>query len=701
MKFYATQRFQFFVSHALNSSPMALFQKAPTTSEEIAKYGPLAIPPSEVAEMDEEQWYAEAYRGDDSPQLTIRAVLMGSFLGFFLAMTNLYIGLKTGWHLGVAITACIMSYSLWQVLLKSGLARTQMTILENNCMQSTASAAGYSTGGTFVSAIAALLMISATEANPGGEHLSVWVLLAWTFFLAILGVVLAIPMKRNMINQEKLKFPSGLAAASTLQSLYADGTEATRKARALLWSGLVGAAVPVLIDAHFLIDRVRTTATDVYYRTIFPSTSKLFDFLPGKGTKLVDGQQVDAHPSDWNIVMDHNPVMIAAGALVGLRVALWMTFSALALAYWVGPMAQLNMSENASGEMFAAVTAPGKAWKEIGLWLGAPIMVASGLLSFAFQWKTIGRAFRGIGKGGSEETNNFSAGIEVPTSWFLWGMLLSGTGVVFVAGHEFDVPYHLGALAVVLTFVLALVACRATGESDITPTGAMGKIMQLTYGVLLPSDNPTTFATSNLMAAGITAGAASSSADLLNDLKSGYLLGANPRRQFIAQFCGIFTGTIATVVGFKILVPDATKLLGDGVNAPEFPAPAAVAWKAVADVFATGIEHMHTMHQSAIAVGLGIGAFMVIAEKLAPKDLRKWLPSATGVGLGFILPFQYPLSMLIGAVAAAAWTHSNKKTSDDYLVPIASGIIAGVSIMGVIAAALNNFLFVNPISGGH
>jgi uncharacterized oligopeptide transporter (OPT) family protein len=679
---------------------MALFQKAPATSEEAAKFGPVPIAPSEVAEMDEDQWYEEVYRGDDSPQLTIRAVLMGSFLGFFLAMTNLYIGLKTGWHLGVAITACIMSYSLWQGLLKSGLARTQMTILENNCMQSTASAAGYSTGGTFVSAIAALLMISATPDNPGGAHLPIWVLVAWTFFLAILGVVLAIPMKRNMINQEKLKFPSGLAAASTLQSLYADGTEATRKARALLWSGLVGAAVPIFIDAHFLVDKVKSVGEAVYYKTIFPGTSRLFDFLPARGTQVVNGEEVDASPSSWNIVMDHNPVMIAAGALVGLRVAVWMTLSALALAYWVGPMAQLNMAPNADGELFAAVSAPGRAWKEIGLWLGAPIMVASGLLSFAFQWKTIGRAFKGLGKGGAEEGDNPTANVEVPGSWFLWGMILSGAGVVFVAGYEFDVPYHLGALAVALTFVLALVACRATGESDITPTGAMGKIMQLTYGVLLPSNSPT-FATSNLMTAGITAGAASSSADLLNDLKSGYLLGANPRRQFIAQFCGIFTGTIATVVGFKVLVPDATKLLGDGVNAPEFPAPAAVAWKAVADVFATGIEHMHTMHQSAIGVGLAIGAFMVIAEKLAPKSIRTWLPSATGVGLGFILPFQYPLSMLIGAVAASVWTHKNKKSSDDYLVPIASGIIAGVSIMGVIAAALNNFVFVNPIGGGH
>ncbi|MDP6962596.1 MAG: OPT family oligopeptide transporter [Planctomycetota bacterium] len=664
---------------------MGLFQKAPRTAEEFDACSPLELTPAEVAEFDEEQWYQHAYRGE-TPQLTLRAVLMGSVLGFFLAFTNLYIGLKTGWHLGVAITACILSYSIWQVLLKAGLAKTNMTILENNCMQSTASAAGYSTGGTFVSAIAALLMIQQV-------HLPIWVLVVWTVFLAILGVTLAIPMKRNMINQEKLKFPSGLAAASTLQSLYADGAEATKKARALMWSALGGALVPILIDANLLIDKVRSTGDAVVYKTLLPGYSKLFDWLPQVGTKMDGDQKVTAMPSDWTIKMDHNPVMIAAGALVGLRVAIWMAVSGLVLAFLLGPAAQLNIWENLDGEKVAAVTKPGRAWKEIGLWLGAPIMVASGLMSFAFQWKTIARAITGVGKSGGSE--NVKDGVEVPNSWFMIGMIFSGAGVVFIANHQFEVPVHLGVLAVALTFILALVACRATGESDITPTGAMGKIMQLTYGVLIPQSS-----TANLMTAGITSGAASSSADLLNDLKSGYLLGANPRRQFIAQFMGIFSGTIATVVGFKLLVPDATALLGktlaDGTEiAPAFPAPAAVAWKAVADVFEQGIGNLHEMHRQAIYVGLAIGAALVLVDRYAPKTIKKYLPSATGVGLGFILPFQYPLSMLIGAVIAYYWNKRNEKQCDDYMIPIASGIIAGVSIMGVVAAAVNNFVFVN------
>jgi uncharacterized oligopeptide transporter (OPT) family protein len=108
-------------------------------------------------------------------------VLIGSCLGGVLSLTNLYIGLKAGWGFGVAITASILSYAIWTSLLKVGLARTPMTILENNCMQSTASSAGYSTGGTLVSAFAAYIIVN-------HQSMSVPLMLAWVFFIAVLGV---------------------------------------------------------------------------------------------------------------------------------------------------------------------------------------------------------------------------------------------------------------------------------------------------------------------------------------------------------------------------------------------------------------------------------------------------------------------------------------------------------------------------------
>jgi uncharacterized oligopeptide transporter (OPT) family protein len=150
-----------------------------------------------------------------------------------MSLSNLYVGLKTGWGLGVAITACVLSFTMGSALRSIGLLQSNLSILENNCMQSTASSAGYSTGSTMVSAISALLLIQ-------GHHLPFWTLMLWTISLAFLGVFLAIPMKRQMINVEQLAFPSGLAAAETLRSLYAKGETAATKAKSLGLAAVLG-----------------------------------------------------------------------------------------------------------------------------------------------------------------------------------------------------------------------------------------------------------------------------------------------------------------------------------------------------------------------------------------------------------------------------------------------------------------------------
>ncbi len=645
---------------------MALFQSPARTPAEIARGQPLDIAPEQVDQLDEAAWYAQVYRGDDLPQLTYRAVAVGAGLGFLLAFTNLYIGLKTGWALGVAITACILAYSLWNGLLRLRLAKTPLSILETNCMQSTASAAGYSTGTSMVSAIAALLIMSASPARPGGDHLPWPVLAAWTFWLAVLGVCLAIPMKRSMINHERLRFPSGIAAATTLQSLYSQGGHAVTKARALFVSAMVAGVTPLLMDL-----RLRRVNGDRV--PLVPDSSPIFDgWLPALGRDAKTGQAYS--PSDWTLVLDHKLVMLAAGALVGLRVCVAMVVGGLLLAYWVGPVAL----------QAGAIDAPGPAWREIGVWVGAPIMVASGLLSFAFQWRTIKRAFSSLGRKSKQANQHAIA--EVPLSWFVWGVLVSGLAIVWISDRYFAVPWHLGIVAVAMTYFLSLVACRATGESDITPVGAMGKITQLTYGALIPQS-----ATANLMTAAITASAAASSADLLTDLKSGYLLGADPRRQFIAQFLGIFSGTVATVLGFYLLVPDATALTGVNGKPPEFPAPSAQSWLAVAQLFQNGLQTLSPMARTCLAVGLLVGVALTLLERWFPNH-HKWIPSATGLGLGFILPFQYPLSMLLGALGTWLWHKRARASAEKLVVPLASGAVAGESIVGVIVAALNNLV---------
>ncbi len=602
----------------------------------------LALPPDER----EAAWFEHYYLPNrNKPQLTVRAVVTGAILGMLMSLSNLYVGLKTGWALGVAITACILSFSVWKVIRTFAPGLRPMTVLENNCMQSTASSAGYSTGGTMVAGIAAYLMLT-------GHHMPWPVLTLWTIFLAGLGVFMAIPMKRQMIDVEQLRFPSGVAAAETLKSLHSEGGEATAKARALGVSGVLASIWKVLLDTG--------------------KVPSMLNFLPGT---------YFGHPwAAWTLQLDLSLIMVAAGAIIGLKMAVSMLLGAII--NW----AVLAPQMVAAGAIKQAAYRPIVSWST---WTGTAIMVSSSLLMFALQWRTVLRAVQGITAifGGSKEPDKFTE-IEVPGHWFLIGVAVCGAGCVGVLAVNFGTNVFVGVVAVALSFVLSLVACRATGESDITPMGAMGKVAQLTFGILAPTNMVT-----NLMTAGVTAGAASSSADLLTDLKSGYLLGANPRKQFIAQFLGIFAGTLMVVPAFYLLVPKATDLGGD-----KWPAPAAQVWKSVAELLAQGVNALHPTARMGLLVGVIVGLVLPLLEMSAPKKLKPFIPSATGIGLAFVISFYNSLSMFIGALLAWFYTKVNPQGAERYIVAVASGIIAGESLMGILIALLTATGF---MGGGH
>ncbi len=322
---------------------------------------------------------------------------------------------------------------------------------------------------------------------------------------------------------------------------------------------------------------------------------------------------------------------------------------------------------------------PEKAWQvtvQWTLWGGVACMVTSGLLSFCFQWRSVLRALGGLGRLFSGEKSGRSDemdAIEVPVSWFIGGQLVGLIGLATLAKVSFNMPFWQSILAVLLTFLLALVACRVTGETDTTPIGAMGKVTQLLFGALSPGNMNV-----NLMSANITAGAAGSAADLLTDLKSGYLLGANPRKQFLAQFAGIFIGTVVTVFCFNALVKD-----GSILATKQFPAPSAVTWKAVAEVMSKGLSELAPLKAWSMLVGGLVGIILPVLTKLFPKQ-EKWIPSAAGIGLAWTFPWYNSLQFFLGALIGYAIEKKSPKYAEEYTYPVASGIIAGGSLIGAI-----------------
>lgn len=595
--------------------------------------------------LSDEEWFRTVYQGDKVPQLTFRAVLMGGILGSLMSISNLYTSIKVGWAFGVAITACVLSFVIWnsfRVLLgRVGIKLSPMSILENNCMQSTASAAGYSTGATVGTAFGALLLIT-------GVHMDWKILLAWTFFTAALGVFLAVPMKRQMINHEQLAFPSGIAAAETLKSLYSEAKESIQQAHSLVAALAVGLVVGFFGKAEF------KWVEDFHLK--IPELLK-FNII-NRGIDMAKMPNFGFEPS---------VLLIGAGMIVGLRVSTSMLIGACLLYFYVGPQ-MISINE---------IVAPEKLLRW-SLWTGTALMVTSGLTSFALQWKTIVRTFTSVKKvGGKESIDQKLADIEVPMKWLVIGLVPLALGMVTLQYVAFSISPPLGLLAVVMSFFLALVACRATGETDVTPIGAMGKLTQLTYAVLAPSN-----ITTNLMAGSVTANIASSSADLLTDLKSGYLLGANPRKQFIAQFVGLFFGTAAIVPAWYLMIPNVQAM-------EHYNAPSANMWKAVAEALSKGIEYVPIHAREGLLIGGLLGIVLSVADAYAPKKFKPYMPSAMGLGLSWVMGFSNSLSFFVGALIAFIWSKISKRTADLFVIPVASGAVAGESLVCALLAMYN------------
>ncbi|MGE5337913.1 MAG: OPT/YSL family transporter, partial [Gemmatimonadota bacterium] len=530
---------------------------------------------------------------------------------------------------------------------------------------------------TIATAFGALLIL-----DPSHRHQPWWIVASFTLVTGLMGVFMAIPLKRQMINHEQLPFPSGIAAATTLRSLYERGAVALKKAYSLVAALVIGAVVGVLNTAE---DQFAALGRFFVWMREHLFNVHLPDQVPEQGFRLIAGKPA------VGFAFEPSVLLIGAGMIVGMRVSLSMLAASALLYFVVAPwLAAIDVANAGVAGYVASIPLAGGGalfhpvrW---ALWGGTAVMVFASLTALALQWKTVVRSFtmfrRAAPTGAADDTDRALASVEVPTSWLVAGLIPIALAMVAIQIVAFGISWWAGIIAVAMSFVLSLVACRSTGETDTTPVGAMGKVMQLLFALISPPAAVGVQAsiTHNLMSAGIAANSASSGADLLTDLKSGYLLGANPRRQFLAQFIGVFFGTLAIVPAWYLMIPTEAAL-------QKYPLPATQTWVAVARVLSGGLESLPMSARYAILIGALIGVAIPVLEKLLPRA-RSWLPSAMGIGLGWVVFFSNALAFAIGAIVVWIWQKVDEESQETYSVPIASGLIAGESLIKALLAML-------------
>jgi OPT family oligopeptide transporter len=300
------------------------------------------------------------------------------------------------------------------------------------------------------------------------------------------------------------------------------------------------------------------------------------------------------------------------------------------------------------------------------------LMVVASLVSVCFSWRSILAVLPGRQK--SDRGADSPDQGEVPRRWFVAGLVAALVLSVALQVSLFKIFWLVALAGVLLTFALALVAARVSGETGLTPVGAMGKVTQLVFGALVPK-NPVP----NLMAANVTGGAASQCADLLHDLKCGHLLGASPRLQTLAQVCGAFAGALAGSAVYLVLIPNPSEMLGT----EEWLAPAAKVWKAVAELFLVGFDSLPKGTSTAMALAALVGIALPVLERGVPGRFRPLVLSPVSMGLAFVYPADLAISIFIGGLIAAALRHWCQSWSARFLIAICVGVIAGESLTGI------------------
>jgi OPT family oligopeptide transporter len=303
------------------------------------------------------------------------------------------------------------------------------------------------------------------------------------------------------------------------------------------------------------------------------------------------------------------------------------------------------------------------------LWPGVAIMVADALTGLAMSGPTILRTFtRGAQDDDGvplEDPNE-----AIPSAWWMGGLAVATCLTVYSTWRLFEIPPYMSVLAVALSSVLSAIAVRSMGETDINPTGGMGKVTQLVFGGIAPGNIQT-----NLMSAAIASAGASQSADMMTDLKTGYLLGASPRKQLVAQLAGVTVGIIVCVPIY-IAFANNYELGGE-----DYPAPAAFAWKAMAEVLTQGLDALPQHAIAAVIAGLIFGSAVPLARKFLGWT---WLPSGLAMGVAFIVPAYYSVAMFIGGMIFLAWKRADPVNAEGLGFAVASGLLAGEGLMGVV-----------------
>lgn len=707
------------------------------------------------------------------PQFTLRSLLLGLLIGVLIAFSNTYFGLQTGWISGMAMPSALIGFAYFKGL-RTLTARLGGVVeswgwgegfseVENVLVQTVAGSVGtMPLGCGFVGVVPALEYLLKPAETPesesqdpaimaaiqvgqeeGGLRLPLGKLVLWALGICFFGVVFAVPLRKEVIVREKLKFPSGTATALMIGVLHG-GEKASEKSksgraddeeegRALLnntsgehdrdeSSGGTGNAEDAakkdwgkqirLLIASFAISGGYTLIS--YF---IPQVHA----IPVFGTHL-------AHTWLWEL--NPSPAYVGQGIIMGPATTIHMLLGALLGWAVLSPLAKHEGW--AKGDVSDWNTGS-KGWI---VWVSLAIMLADAIVSlgwlvlrpligyarfygpgFAHGVREKGMmrhlqdlaspAMRGYSpvnlsdtpapsrNGNSkphhstdeagEEEEEYDAPPEhlIGVKTTLVGLLLSLAFCVFAVQYSFRGMISIGLtlFALLLALLLSIMGVRALGETDLNPVSGISKLTQLLFALVTPSGTKNAVVI-NLLAGAISESGALQAGDLLQDLKTGHLLGASPKAQFWGQLIGSSVGAVVSACVYKLYTH--VYAIPSGM----FQVPTAYVWIFTARlVTGQGLPPKTPVFAAGAAAIWAALTALRIYGNARKATWVPYIPGGIAVAVGMYNTPSFTLARTAGGLIAYYWT-GWKGRAETPIIVLASGLILGEGLVSIVNLGL-------------
>ncbi|QIW97711.1 hypothetical protein AMS68_003229 [Peltaster fructicola] len=692
-------------------------------------------------------------------QFTLRSVLLGLVIGIMIAFSNTYFGLQTGWISGMAMPSALIGFTYFKGLrtlidsmggpLKSLGLGVGFTEVENVLVQTVAGAVGtMPLGCGFVGVIPALeyllepgetpnatttdvemLTAIASGERSGGLRLPQGKLMLWALGICFFGVMFAVPLRKQVIIREKLKFPTGTATALMIQVLHGGQKEEAppkktddEESQALISGDTSSRSTHLdastlgapsdwkkqikLLTTSFAVSGAYTLATH-----FVPQLHN----IPIFGTYLA---------SSWLWTLNPSPAYVGQGIIMGPATTIHMFLGAVLGWAILSPIAKHegwapgNVDDWKTGS---------KGWI---VWVSLAIMLADALVSLGWLvlkpliWyaRTYGaNALDGIRDKGvhqyfremthltmrgyspvqmddpiaassrtsKKRASPSKAEHDAPPEHLIGpkttsiGLVLSLVFCVVAIQLAFPgvISVSLTIFALFLAMILSIMGVRALGETDLNPVSGISKLTQLLFALVTPSGSKNAIVI-NLLAGAISESGALQAGDLLQDLKTGHLLGASPKAQFMGQLIGSAAGAVLSAAVYKLYTRVYT------IPSDMFQVPTGFVWIFTARLV-TGAGLPPKIAEFA-AVAAAVWAALTALRIYGNSRQAPWVPYIPGgiaVAVGMYNTPSFTLARTIGGLITWWWTRW-KGRPETPVVVLASGLILGEGLFSIVKLAL-------------